>query len=172
MCRRCLYNTAALFYAQQPDTEEYYAYRIYHPQEKRTSAEHVQAICQGEPPGNLLAVGGAPSEDQWRTEFKAAGLVVHKPPISDVEVGIDRVYAAHQQRQIKVFNDLEPYLDEKNGYSRVLDDLGEPTDEIEDKNEYHIMDCERYLWAELGEDVGEGKSEVVPPQDPLGDLEF
>lgn len=166
-------NTAALFYALKPNTDppEYYAYRTYHPKEKKTSAQHVAEIRKGEPE-ELNAVGGAPSEDQWRSEFKSAGLDVRRPPIKDVEVGIDRVYAAHGQRQIKVFDDLDNYLDEKGSYSRVLDDQGETTDKIEDKEEYHLMDCERYLWAWLGEDIGEGRSEIVPPDDPLSQLEF
>ncbi|MFC1996983.1 terminase large subunit domain-containing protein [Chloroflexota bacterium] len=164
-------NTAALFYAQNPKNGTYYAYKTYYPQEKKTSAEHVAAILQNEPEG-ITAVGGAKSEDQWRMEFKAAGLVVKKPPISDVEVGIDRVYAAHAERKIKVFNNLAAYIDEKESYSRVLDDAGVTTGEIEDKADYHLMDCERYLWALLGEDRGEGESVVIPPKDEIGRFEW
>jgi len=54
----------------------------------------------------------------------------------------------------------------------VLDDGGEPTDEIEDKGDYHIMDCERYIWSYLGEQRGEGLSVVIPPRDPLDDLSW
>ncbi len=110
--------------------------------------------------------------EDMRDEFKAAGLIVKKPSISDVEVGIDRVYAAHNAGRIKVFDTLEAYFDEKASYARVLDDAGGATDEIEDKADYHIMDCERYLWALLGEQRGLGESVVVPPYDPLSDLHF
>jgi len=163
-------NLAALFYAKDPDTGQYYAYRVYRPRQKKTAAGHVKAIQRGEP--DLSAVGGAPSEDQWRDEFKAAGLIVKKPPISDVEVGIDRVYAAHNAGRIKVFDTLEAYFDEKASYARVLDDAGGATDEIEDKADYHIMDCERYLWALLGEQRGLGESVIIPAIDPLSDLHF
>jgi len=170
-------NTAALFYAEKPDDGTLYAYRIYYPKEKRTSKEHVTDILRGEPHTStgsvcLVAVGGAGSEDQWRMEFKDAGLPVKKPPISSVEVGIDRVYAAHNERRVKVFNNLAEYFDEKAAYSRELDETGEPTEKIEDKHDYHIMDAERYLWALLGDDQGEGKSEVIPGIDPLDDLRF
>jgi hypothetical protein len=162
-------NTAALYYAQHPESGLYYAYKIYHPRQKCTVNQHVQAILQDQPPG-LTAVGGSPSEDQWRLEFKVAGLPVQKPPISDVEVGIDRLYAAHNAGRIKVFDTLTEYFDEKAAYARLLDDTGEPTDQIEDKADYHLMDCERYLWSYLGEQRGTGESVVIPPIDPLADL--
>jgi hypothetical protein len=158
-------NLAALYYAEHPEDGTYYAYKIYYPREKRTAAEHVVQIRAHEPE-NIIAVGGAPSEDQWRMEFKTAGLDVKKPPVKDVEVGIDRVYAAHNARRIKVFKNLERYIDEKESYARVLDDSGEATEEIEDKGDYHIMDCERYLWAWLGENKGQGESEIIPPAEP------
>ena len=163
-------NLAALFYTEDPDTGGFYAYRTYHPRRKRTVEGHVKAILRGEP--DLQAVGGAPSEDQWRLEFKTAGLHVKKPPISEVEIGIDRVYAAHNAGRIQVFETLEAYFDEKASYARVLDDQGEPTDQIEDKADYHLMDCERYLWALLGEPRGLGESIIIPPIDPLADLSF
>jgi hypothetical protein len=90
-------------------------------------------------------MGGALSKEQWRMEFKAAGLVVKQPPSSDVEVGIDRVYAVHSAGRVKVFDDLDAYFDEKASYARVLDESGEPTDQIKNKDDYHLMDCERYL---------------------------
>jgi hypothetical protein len=164
-------NVAALYYAEDPNDGTFYAYRMYYPREKKTSEDHVISITS-RIDETVIAVGGSPSEDQWRMEFKKAGLDVKKPPIKDVEVGIDRVYAAHQLRKIKVFDTLDRYIDEKESYSRVLDDAGETTDEIEDKSDYHIMDCERYLWALLGSDPGEARSEVVPPEDILDGLEF
>jgi hypothetical protein len=99
-------------------------------------------------------------------------LIVKQPPISEVEVRIDRIYAAHNARRVKVFADLEAYFDEKASYARLLDDQGKPTDQIEDKSDYHIMDCERYLWSYLGEQHSLGKSVVIPPIDPLADLSW
>ena len=136
-------NTAALFYAQEPTTGRLFLYREYKAG-NRTAKQHVTAMLQGEPMP-IMVVGGAPSEGQWRDEFKAAGLPVQAPKISEVEVGIDRVFGAHSLNKIMVFNDLQGYLDEKMSYSRELDANGEPTEAIEDKNTFHFMDAERYI---------------------------
>ncbi len=97
----------------------------------------------------LRAVGGAPAENDWRREFAANGLPVRAPAIGDVELGIDRVYGAHLRGEIIVFDDLSDYLEEKLTYSRVLDEKGNPTEEIEDKSSYHLLDAERYIVANL-----------------------
>ena len=72
-----------------------------------------------------------------------------RPDIKDVEVGIDRVWAMHRHNRIKVFDSLEEYRDEKLSYSRELDDNDEPTEKIEDKSSYHLMDAERYIMGYL-----------------------
>lgn len=136
-------NTAGLFYAEEPDVGRLFLYREYKAG-GRTAKDHVEALLDGEP---MIpdCVGGSKSEGQWRSEFRAAGLPVREPAVSDVEVGIDRVYGAHKRDEILVFDDLSGYLDEKAAYSRKVDEVGEPTEEIEDKDEYHFMDAERYI---------------------------
>jgi len=136
-------NTAGLFYAQEPETNHLYLYRAYKAG-GRTAAGHAVALLHGER-GVPTCVGGSKSEGQWRDEFRAAGLPVREPDISDVEVGIDRVYGAHAEGQIFVFEDLAEYLDEKLSYSREVDDAGNVMDTIEDKSSYHFMDAERYI---------------------------
>ena len=136
-------NTAGLFYAQEPGTGRLYLYREYKAG-GRTSQEHAQKLLEGEP-GVPVCVGGAKSEGQWRHEFRAGGLPVRQPAIGDVEVGIDRVYGVHKRNGLYVFEDLAGYLEEKTTYSRVLDENGEPTEEIEDKETFHYMDAERYI---------------------------
>lgn len=143
-------NTAGVFYAENPANRHLYAYREYLAG-SRTAKEHVQALRQGEPE-NLTAVGGARSEGQWRREFTVAGLHVLEPAIAEVEPGIDRVYAAHKSGTLYVFDDLPKYLDQKLSYSRVLDATGQPTERIEAKETYHLMDAERYIlsWLRRG----------------------
>lgn len=136
-------NTAAVFYAEEPGANRWYAYREYHAG-GRTAAQHAAALLAGEP-RLPTACGGAKSEGQWRGEFAAAGLPIREPAVSDVEVGINRVYGFHARCELVVFDDLTEYLDEKATYSRELDSTGEPTEEIEDKNDYHLMDAERYI---------------------------
>lgn len=140
-------NTAGLFYAEEPGTNRLYLYREYKAG-GRTAKDHAKKLLEGEPMVPTC-VGGSKSEGQWRDEFRAGGLPVQEPPISDVEVGIDRVYGAHARGEILVFDDLSGYLEEKMTYSRKLDENGEPTEAIDDKNRFHFMDAERYLLARL-----------------------
>jgi hypothetical protein len=142
-------NTAGVFYAAEcapgtsTPTGRLFLYRSYKAG-GRTAAEHTRALLAGEP---MLpeCVGGSKSEGQWRDEFRAAGLPVREPDITDVEVGIDRVYGAHRRGELLIFEDQEAYLDEKSAYSRELDEAGEPTEKIEAKETFHHMDAERYI---------------------------
>lgn len=151
-------NTAALFYAREPGQKTLYLYREYKAG-GRTSKQHVEAMLKDEPMPKRC-VGGSKSEKQWRQEFRAAGLSIEGPPISDVEVGIDRVYGAHARSEILVFDDLSGYLDEKATYARKLDDMGQPTETIEDKSSFHFMDAERYIMSRLA------KGSTVPDLQP------
>jgi hypothetical protein len=156
-------NTAATFFAEEPGTPRRWLYRTYHAG-RRTAKEHAGQLKQDQP--NIpLCVGGSKSEGQWRTEFAAAGLPVMEPGISDVEVGILRVYSAHKRNEIMVFNDLDEYLKEKRSYSRKLDEQGLPTDQIEDKERFHIVDSERYICSymfRLGDGYLHEGSTVTP----------
>ena len=159
-------NTAILWYAEEKinaQISNYYLYREYLGG-NRSAAEHVtevRRLSEGEWLVNF--VGGSWSEGQWRREWAAAGINVRKPPISDVEVGIDRVYGLHQENRIYVFNTCNGYLDEKMRYSRKLDDRGEPTEAIEDKQTFHRLDAERYIMSHLVGIQGSGgiKSRLV-----------
>lgn len=145
-------NTVGLFYAAEQDSEgketgRFILYRAYKAG-GRTAKEHTRELLDKEPM-MPFAVGGSKSEGQWRDEFRAAGLSVKEPDISEVEVGIDRVYGGHKQSKIVVFKTLAGYLEEKLTYSRVLDEQGEPTEDIEDKSTFHHMDAERYIMGWL-----------------------
>lgn len=143
-------NTAGIFFAEEPGTGRLFAYREYFAG-GRTAREHAEKLLEGEP---MLpnCVGGSKSEGQWRAEFRAAGLPVREPAVSDVEVGINRVYGAHKRGEILVFADLARYLDEKRTYSRKLDANGDPTEEIEEKSTFHLLDAERYVVGWLRDD--------------------
>jgi len=145
-------NTAGMFYARElgsdgRPTDRLFAYREYKAG-GRTAKQHAEHLLAGEPMVPVC-VGGSHSEDQWRDEFRAGGLPVMEPPIKDVEVGINRVYGCHKRDEIIVFDDLTGYLDMKVRYSRELDDAGEPTEKIEDKETFHFLDAERYIIAHL-----------------------
>lgn len=136
-------NTAALLFAEEPGTKRLYLYREYKAGGK-TAREHAQAILAGEPMVPFC-VGGSKSEGQWRLEFRRGGLPVNEPDISLVDVGIDRVYGAFKRSEIIIFDDCTGVLEELRSYSRKLDEDGEPTEAIEDKSSYHLLDSMRYI---------------------------
>lgn len=137
-------NTAAVFLADDPKTKITYLYREYRAGSK-TSRQHAEDIQKGEPRFQTVC-GGAPSEDQWRREFDQARLfTVYKPLITDVEVGIDKVYEQFIKRNLIVFRNCYGIIDQITTYSRVLNDRDEPTEEIANKKEYHLIDALRYI---------------------------
>ncbi len=142
-------NTAAMWYALDLGTNFLYAYREYK-KGQMTVVEHAKEwlrLSEGERVVDWR--GGSNSEEQWRAEFRAAGIPMRAPTVTNVEVGIDRVYGLHKQNRLYVFDDLVGYLDEKGSYSRELDDNNEPTEKIADKEEYHRLDAERYILSEI-----------------------
>ena len=153
-------HMAGLFVAQNPDTKAFYHFHEYLAGGRSISqhAEEFKKIVGDRP---FFWVGGAAPEDQWRIEFREAGIPVMPPPIKDVEVGIQRVYGYHKRNQIFVFGTCTRYLDQKGSYSRELDDNNQPTDEIEDKNIFHLMDAERVLFAYLWERQGGPSMDIL-----------
>lgn len=136
-------NTAGVFLAEEPGTRRLYLYREYKAG-GRTAKEHAEALREGEPMVPFC-VGGSQSEGQWRLEFRRGGLPVNPPDISDVELGIDRVYGAFKRDELFIFDDCAGVLEELRSYSRKLDASGEPTEVIADKSSYHYLDSKRYI---------------------------
>ncbi len=145
-------NTAAVKGARPSPSSPLHIYAEYHAG-SRTAAQHAEHLLAGEP-GFDLWVGGSKSEGQWRSEFMAAGLHVIEPPVSDVEVGINRVYQMLATGRLTISASCEKLIDELQSYSRVLDEGGEPTEKIEDKEKWHRLDALRYLCAKLCPDDG------------------
>ncbi len=140
-------NTAAVFCALEPETGRLFLYRTYHAGGLAVRT-HVRAILHGEP-GIPHCVGGSFSENAWREEFRRAGLPVRAPTTNEVNVGITRVYSALQRGDILIFDDLNEFIEEKQVYAWVLDANGNPTDKIEDKETFHLLDAERYIVGSL-----------------------
>lgn len=137
-------NMAAVFMAENPENGALYIFDEYLQGEKSIE-QHAEAFKKVVGNRPIMWVGGAKPEDQWRWEFREHGVPLIPPPISEVEVGIARVYAYHKYNKIFVFPNCKRYLDEKGRYSRKLDELNQPTEEIENKNKFHMMDAERVL---------------------------
>lgn len=142
-------HLARIFIAQDPLTNTFYVY-----DEQltggRTASQHAQDM--------LMQLGGAPlyrswggakSEDSWRLEFTAAGLVVEPPPVSDVEVGIDRVIELFKARRLFVFDTCVGLRSELGTYSREMGPEGDPLPAIRDKAAFHRCDALRYVCSGL-----------------------
>ncbi len=142
-------HTVALWMAVNPVSNERYIYREY-VMGGLSTFEHVTnwiELSKGE--RIAKRIGGSPTEDGWRGDFTQAGWRIDKPLEGRVEAGIVRVYGWESLGKKKVFSTCENYLSEKMSYSRELDDLYVPTDTIENKASYHLMDAERYMECEF-----------------------
>lgn len=145
-------NTAAMFYAEDPESARLYCYREYL-EGGKTASEHVDDILEDEP-RKPFAVGGSKSEGQWRDELRAAGLPIRSPRISDVNLQINRVYGLHKMDQVMYFDDLDGIIDEKARYKRKRTPEGDVTDKIENKEMFHRLDAERYILSYIRGDMG------------------
>lgn len=142
-------NQALVWVAENPKNGTYYVYR-----ESLTgnmsTREHVQsALRHSAHERVVLWMGGAPSEEQQRRDWRSEGINVKRPRIADVEAGIDRVYDLIKTRQLIIFRSCRGIIDEFGTYSRALDNHGQPTDKIEDKSTYHRLDALRYVVSGL-----------------------
>lgn len=165
-------NTCVLKYFWDLELGAWVLYETYKPGVTRTAVEHVAALLEGDRLPEYC-YGGSRSEAQWRMEFRAAGLEIKEPPVSDVELGILRVYGAHKRNGIYVFDDQVEYLDEKASYSREVDEAGVVQQGLRDKSAFHCMDAERYIFSavEAGLSVG-AASRTLRPKDPLAELSY
>jgi hypothetical protein len=115
----------------------------------------------------FTCVGGSKSEEAWRLEYTDTGLVVTKPNIWDVEVGIERVYRLLANDELVIFNDLQPMIDDLTGYSRKVDTQGNTLDDIDDKSSYHYADALRYIATLLASAQVATGNHVSPPRLPI-----
>jgi hypothetical protein len=149
-------HTAKVFITQDPQSDLFYLYRD-SLQGGKTTAEHVADVKQYNE-NNLIAWGGAKSESQQRRDFGAAGLKIGEPAIADVEAGINRVIALLKKKRLFVFDTCTGVIDEFGTYSRELDDQGQPTEKIKNKNDYHHLDALRYVASGMTRAVPKARS--------------
>lgn len=138
-------HTAKLFIVFDPATGVYYVVSGEISGDKTTS-EHVKdAKANPYWQYGTTTWGGSGSEDQYRRDWGAAGLHVNEPEIKEVESGIDKVIELIKTKRLRVFESCAALLDEIGRYSRVLNEQGEPTEEIKDKKKFHLLDALRYF---------------------------
>lgn len=135
-------NTAILWIAEEPDTERYYVYREFLGG-GMTGGEHARK-CLEYNEAVQCWWGGSPSEDEARVQWQLSGVPLARPVIDGVEPGIEQVIGLFKTRRLFVFESMHGLRSELNSYSRELDDAGEPTEKIADKQKYHRIDALRY----------------------------
>ena len=90
--------------------------------------------------------GGSKSENPAAAWIGRRPVCRFKGPlVDDVESGIDRVIALFKQHRLFVFDSCLGLLDELGTYSREVDEFGNPSEKIKDKEKYHRLDALRYL---------------------------
>jgi hypothetical protein len=152
-------NPAALFYAQDPSTGQFYLFDEYLPGPGVSVDKRVEAFKEKTDGYNVLRrVGGSHTEEENRQAYTAHGWPITEPKINHVEPQIEKVVGFHQLNKIMVFRDMVHYLDEKRTFSRELDDENRVTEKIKDPARFHLMSCERYLISDfVPETVYSGK---------------
>jgi hypothetical protein len=156
-------NTVCLHLRKNPDSNVYYLTNEYH-EGGRTAKEHASDLKSW---NCGMWRGGAKSEGQWRDEFRAVGLPVGEPAVSDVWVGINRVYGVMKKNQLFIFDTCQGVLGQISTYSRKMNKAtGEPVlDQIANKNEYHYLDALRYILSSL-------ERSVEPAGETIGDIDI
>jgi len=154
-------NTAALWYAMEPETGFLYLYRTY--KAKASQVEHaikLRELSRGE--SIRRSVGGNLQEENTREGYTNAGWRIAEPKLSnDKWERIRRVNSLHAQNKIYVFSDLNEYIDEKLSFSYEVDKEDEITEKIHNEAAFHFMSAEGYILSEFEIDIGKEKSASV-----------
>lgn len=153
-------HIAALWLAFDPQNQILNVYREYHEPFGITTTGHARNVVELSKNETIFAwVGGGPSERQARTDWQAAGVPLLEPPISDVWAQIDRVYNLLKTFSLVIHDSCPILLDEIGAYRRKMRD-GKPTEQIEDKSSFHVLDALRYIIAFLSQPQEE-QSEII-----------
>lgn len=147
----------ALWIALDPDLPQVHVYREYLAPFGETTAGHAENILEASTGEQIdIWAGGGPSERQARTDWTAAGIALVDPPNIPVWSGIERVYSLVKPRSLVVHKCCEHLLSEIGSYQRMRDRSGNLTDQIKDKEQFHLLDCLRYIIATVTEPYPDG----------------
>lgn len=134
-------NTAILWAAQSPETDQWFIYDEWHGGGETSEAYKQKVLSKIPEDTTYYAWGGAKSETQARRDWG----IIDEPPVWEVEAGIDRGTQLIKENRLRVFRSCRGFRDEIGSYKRKLDNAHNPTDEIENKRAFHRMDAYRYL---------------------------
>lgn len=138
-------RTAGIWLAWDSRAKQIHAYKEYYEPFGITTAGHVQNMLKMAQTDMVRAwIGGAKSERQARADFTAEGIELLEPLITDVWAGIDRVYGLLKDGLLLIHDSCPNLIDEIVSYKRKMGRDGLPTDTIEAKEQYHLLDALRY----------------------------
>jgi len=138
-------NPGALFAAQNP-AGDIFLHAEYSPPTGKSTFQNVQAFQEITKGRTILArVGGSHQEEEIRQGYTAQGWPIVEPFITSVKAQIDRVKGLMEKNKIFIFNDMFMTLEQINSCMWKLDDMGKPTNEIEQEKKYHLLAALRYI---------------------------
>ena len=151
---------ASVWLAWDSRTNVLNVYREYYEPFGKTTANHVGDILERSQGETIFAwAGGGPSERQARADFMGAGIPLLAPPVTEVWAGIDRVIQLMREFKLVIHDSCPQLISEIGGYRRKMKD-GNPTEAIEDKDTFHLLDALRYIVTYLTDGLDDGE-EVV-----------
>lgn len=146
-------KTAGIWLAEDPNTDQLYAYSEYYRGQQRPSV-HAQAVkARGDwIPGAIDPASRGRSQDEGKkllTQYRNAGLLL-KPANNAVDYGIQMVWEMLETGRLKFFSTLHNTANEYRLYRREkkTTDLSEKIVVVKKKD--HAMDALRYGVVEFG----------------------
>ena len=155
--------TAALYFAWDPKGLILHVFDEYYEPFGLTTEVHVKNILTRVPPQHYVVGlwGGGPSERQARLDWFSHGLPIEAPPLTDVWVGIRRVYALLKNNKVVIHRCCENLIRELKTYRKKVTKDGTVTQKIYRQNDYHALDCARYAVIGLTTPVEQSNTEIV-----------
>ena len=143
-------NTAALFYAGNPGTGEFFAFAEYLPGREKGIYDHVcdfKAVTEGH--NVVKRVGGNHAEGQIRQGYTAQGWPISEPKHSqDVNLQRKLVQGMHRLNKVYIFNDMENYYRELLSMA-FKKDGSTLTDVVKHESRFHLLSCSRYILSDF-----------------------
>jgi PBSX family phage terminase large subunit len=146
-----LANPAAVFYAQNPGTNDFYLFAEWLPGGGGSIYDHVQEFKRITEGYNVIkrAGGNHTTEGQIREGYANQGWPIQEPKYSQSPAyQIQKVQGMHRLNKIYVFNDLSDYLREKFSFAYKKDN-GTLTDKIDNEANFHLMSAERGILSDF-----------------------
>jgi PBSX family phage terminase large subunit len=145
-------NPAAMFYAQNPGTGEFFAFAEYLPGATgRSIYDHVQEFKKITEGYNVVkrAGGNHTTEGEVRQGYTAQGWPILEPRYCQTpKYQIQKVQGLHRLNKVFIFNDLKEYKREKLSFAYEKKD-GVLTEQIAHEERFHLMSAERGILSDF-----------------------